>query len=565
MRKAFYYTDKSIIMNYTKEYCNKPSELLDSSGFKVFLELFIENLKSENIVLQKWLLDCLDSKNYTKDIIKLLKILLVVDIEEIEHPLLTNRTYFLEIIELAYNFWRKKERFSLIETKDETGLQFASFMEADNKFNSLAISLYRSIQEKIQGYNNRIYRQLQAGTNASLLLRNYKVNLPNEYNELNDILFINTIMLRTPLIYHPKSNKRIGTFVKKDANLITEFIKDEDEWLCYPCKIGNLVVFIYFHQDYLASVTALSNLFELASQQECLNKKPDAIIIFGNKDGLEETVYNYDSVNDIWVGKVSYCPIIEYFGYLKKMSLTLFNLSMMSKGYLPIHGAMVNLYLNDGTKKGVCLMGDSGAGKSETIEALNKICHGKIIRNEVIFDDMGVMYIKDNKIQASGSEIGAFVRLDDLDKGSAYRDMDRSIFFNPESLNARVVIPCTSHSVVVEDHKVDIFMYANNYDDQRGLQLFTEKEKAIEVFKKGCRMALGTTQEKGLSFTYFANPFGPMQHPEVCDPIIDNIFTKLFDDKIVVGQIYTCLGLNIDNEEGIDIAAKELLNLTTSL
>ena len=564
MRKPVYFTNKTIIMNYTKEFFEKPSELINSEGFEMFIKAYIDDLKLSNPALHNWLIESLD-KNKIAGLIKLLKVLLVLDIDDINHPLLDNRKNFLEVIELAYNFWRKKERFSILETRNETGLQFVSFIDADNKFNELAITLYRLLQEKVQGYKNRIYRQLQAGTNASLLLRKYNTKLPKSYDELKDILFINTIMLRTPLIYHPSSNKRTGAFSKKDTNLIDEFNKDKDEWLCYPCKVGTLLVFIYFHQDYLASVTALSNLFELASQEDCLTLKPDAVILFGNKDGLDETVYNYDKENDIWVGKVSYCSIIEYFGYLKKMTLTLFNLSMMSKGYLPIHGAMVNLYLNDGTKKGVCLMGDSGAGKSETIEALNKISAGKILRSEVIFDDMGVMYIKDNKIHASGSEIGAFVRLDDLDKGSAYRDMDRSIFFNPETANARVVIPCTSHEVVISDHIIDVFMYANNYDNERGIELFSNKEKAIEVFKKGCRMALGTTQEKGLSFTYFANPFGPMQHPDICDPIIDKMFTKLFNDNIKVGQIYTCLGLDVENEEGIDIAASKLLDLTTKL
>ena len=565
MREAFYCNEKVMIMNYSKEYFKKHSELLNSNGFKSFLIMFMEDLKTEDLVLYNWFNSTLTTDSKSDEITKVLKMLLVVQIEDINHPMLDNTDNLLKIVESAYKFWRKKERFSLIETVDDSGLQFASFMEADNKFNEITIGLYRNIQEKLQGCKNRIYRQLQAGTNASFLLRRYVTNLPEEYNELYDIYFINTMMLRTPLIYHPKSNKRIGTFTHKDSKLINEFKKDENEWLCYPCKVGTLLIFIYFHQDYLASVSALPNLFEHASDIECINKKPDAIILFGNKDGQDETVYNYDDKNDIWVGKVSYGPIIEYFGYLKKMTLTLYNLSMMSKGYLPIHGAMINLYLNDGTKKGVCLMGDSGAGKSETIEALSRICAGKIVKSEVIFDDMGVMYIKDNKICASGSEIGAFIRLDDLDKGSAYRDMDRSIFFNPESLNARVVIPCTEHSVVVSDHIVDIFMYANNYDDQRGLEIFTSEKQAIEVFKKGCRMALGTTQEKGLSLTYFANPFGPMQHPDVCDPLIDKVFNKLFMDKITVGQIFTCLGLDVENEEGIDLAAIELLKLTSNL
>lgn len=99
-------------------------------------------------------------------------------------------------------------------------------------------------------------------------------------------------------------------------------------------------------------------------------QKPDLVVIFGNDDGNDDTNFYYDEANDIWVGCISDNPRIEYFGYLKKMCLTLHNLAQMKKGWLPIHGAFVNIYLKDGTKKGIMLMGDSGAGKSESIEAL---------------------------------------------------------------------------------------------------------------------------------------------------------------------------------------------------
>ncbi len=129
---------------------------------------------------------------------------------------------------------------------------------------------------------------------------------------------------------------------------------------------------------------------------------------------------------------------------------------------------------------------------------------------------MGSLHLNEQgQIRAQGTEIGAFVRLDDLDKG-AYRDMDRSIFFNPESANARVVIPASPYDTIITDQKVDLFLYANNYTDKRGLRAFDSKEEAVQTFIEGKRFALGTTQEKGLSTTFFANPFGPMQKQAEC-------------------------------------------------
>ena len=105
--------------------------------------------------------------------------------------------------------------------------------------------------------------------------------------------------------------------------------------------------------------------------------------------------------------------------------------------------------------------------------------------------------------------------------------MDRSIFFNPDSTNARVITPAAPYDLVADNHRIDMLCYANNYDDKLGMHRFESLEEAKPVFVEGKRMAKGTTQEVGLSTTYFANPFGPMQKQEVCDPIIDTVFDCL--------------------------------------
>ena len=205
-------------------------------------------------------------------------------------------------------------------------------------------------------------------------------------------------------------------------------------------------------------------------------------------------------------------------------------------------------------------MGDSGAGKSETLEALSKMASDLIDHQETVFDDMGTIHInEDGKLRAEGTEIGAFVRLDDLDQATAYKELDRSIFFNPERKNARVVMPAAPYKIVVKEHPIDCLLYANNYDDKRGMHLFNDAKEAKETFIQGRRFALGTTQEKGLSTTFFANPFGPMQRQEQCSALIDQIFAEIVKENIPLGEVYTCLGLPDKGNHGIDEAAKELL------
>ena len=81
-------------------------------------------------------------------------------------------------------------------------------------------------------------------------------------------------------------------------------------------------------------------------------------------------------------------------------------------------------------------MGDSGAGKSETVEQLKAVGSNEIIDLKTIYDDMGFLFIEDGKDESSGTEVGAFVRLDDLDTGYGYKEIDRSVFMNPDKKNA---------------------------------------------------------------------------------------------------------------------------------
>ena len=216
---------------------------------------------------------------------------------------------------------------------------------ADMHYNETILSFYRMIQEKLQGTPNNVYRQLQAGTNGSLFLTRFNIGISGKYQSLNKAYMIQKVMMRSPIIINLKHNKRIGTFTETDVDPFREEY-DYSDYMCFPIYVGTSMVYVYFHKDFTASAIGLANLFEFVGFNE-LRDKPDAIILFGINDDKNETVYYYDQENDVYIGKISYMPIIEYFGYFKKMALTLHNLIMIKKGYLPIHGAMLTLYMKD--------------------------------------------------------------------------------------------------------------------------------------------------------------------------------------------------------------------------
>lgn len=547
-----------VIINYKETYYKDIFELVNSKELEKLMVSYVSIIKKRNGKIARFLIGEKSKHQAASDFILCLKKILILEIDEIEDDYLKDKNLFLKTFEDIYTYFRSRLKFGVIELNNSV-LTAKRFIEIDNHFNNMVLNFYRTIGEKLQGHQNQVYRQLNPGSNACILLNNIEWQSGDTYRKLAAIPFISTIMLHSPLLVHPASNKRVGTFDEIFIHPMVEYNESPENWFCYPAKIGESLAFIYFHKDFMPSGVSLANLFELATVDEIRYKKPDLICLFGMNTDKEGCKFYHDKENDIYVGQVAYNKKAEYFGYIKKTCLTLHNVSMISKKKLPIHGAMVSITLMDGSTKNIAFLGDSGAGKSETIEALRMISDDQIRDMDIVFDDMGSFYLKDGQVYAKGTEIGAFVRLDDLESGAAYRDMDRSIFFNPESTNARVVIPVSTYKDIVKGVKVDMFLYANNYDEKIGLNYFTNVQEAKSVFVEGKRKALGTTDEKGISKTYFANPFGPEQKQEETEPLIDEIFEALFVTNTKVGEIYTQLGVN-NSGEAIKESAKQLLD-----
>lgn len=559
MKDAIYIKKQTAVLNFSTFFPTTSEEFLSSDGFRVIAKHYLLDLEKRDQVNFNWLVEKDTIEDFIPKMVRYLKLLLVLDLSEFTQSESRDIQRVGRLVEDFYNYWRNLQRVSTIKLSSSSSGQVSNFIDADTRFNSLIISTYRAFQEKIQGYKNKVYRQLQAGTNASMVLRDVKWDMPLGYETLKGIPFVDSILLRTPLLLHPEGTKRYGSFILSDVNPFEQLKLNRHDWFCYPAKVGELLIFVYVHFDFSFSGITNANLFELASPSEIINRKPDGIVLFGLDDKTEDSTYSYDSTNDFWVAKVPYMTKIEYYGYMKKMVLTMHNAIMIKKIWLPIHGSMINIHFKGRAPIGVVFMGDSGAGKSETIEAMQLLNHPELVSMDVIFDDMGSFHIENGKLVAQGTEIGAFIRLDDLDKGSPYKTMDRSIFMNPESVNARVVIPVSPYSMIVENHPVHYFFYANNYVKEVGLKTVNQASELKNVFIEGKRMALATTHEVGISTTYFANPFGPMQDQVNCDPLIDYYFEQLDESNVIVGEVYTGLGVRDTAEDHLTQTAKVLL------
>ena len=580
MKKEFSISNDKVLMNFSARYCNNFESLLESEGFRRVLSVYLKKAEKKRTLSYRYLVSSLNTTDLSRlreDMTQVFKWLTIMDVKEIVEfnpkyeGLLGSKEDFIKVIEDFYLFWRRLERYTIIQNdKISQGLAAMNFTEANSSFEKLILKFYRKIEQNVLGRYPLVFRQLTAGGNCSIMINKLLWPIPRGYEILEDINFIDCILLEPPFITYPKKNTRNGMFTEVQENPLKYTHINKDHWFCCPIKVGELIAYVYFHRDYMNHGITLCNLFEVATKEECRGRRPDIIYVFGINDGEElKTVFYDDDENNIMLGYVNYSEEIDYFGYMKKMILTLHNLIMIKRGYLPIHGAMVNVQMKNGKHANVVIMGDSGAGKSESLEAFRTMSEEYISNMTVIFDDMGTFKEINGEVYGYGTEIGAFVRLDDLAQGYAFREIDRSIFMNPDKINARLVMPVSPYSEIVKGYKIDVLLYANNFTDvsegEKSIDYFDNVEDAKKLFKTGPRMAKGTTTEEGLVQSYFANPFGPAQKQEETDILIEKYFNTMFNGNVKVGQIKTCLGIKGKEQQGPRKAALDLFEIIKEL
>ena len=586
IKKPYVITRNKVIMDYARVYCDTPEKLLKSPLFFEIVDRFIEKMAAKGSALFALLVESLpglkrsDLSGYAVNLFRLLASYSAEEIISMNRdfgPVLSRREELHEFVEELYNYWRRFERFLYLEAPKRyeatnSALHGVQFIKSNEDFKNLLLYVYRRVAENITGQSPRVYRQLPAGANMGMLVEQVDWSCPNAYGNLTQIPFLRLSLVNPPVILYPVTNKRKGAFEEIDGITPGMLRLDPAEWFCYPAKVGELTAFIFFHQDFISLALSLSNLFEIADYEEVRGKRPDLMIMFGlsGEAMRSDTLFYDDKENNVLVGLIKHSEEMDYFGYFKKMTLTLHNIAMLKKGRLPIHGAMVHMKLKDGGAANIVIVGDSGAGKSETLEALRTLSEENICDLKIIFDDMGSLGIdKNGRLAGYGTEIGAFVRLDDLEAGYAYEEIDRSIFMNPDKTNARLIIPVTRYNHIVKGYAVDFLFYANNYeqidDDHSAIEFFKTPEEALNVFRSGARLAKGTTDEKGLVHTYFANPFGAPQRRDIHEKQAEFYFDYLFKTGIRVGQIRTRLGIEGFEHLGPKAASKELFHAVRNM
>jgi len=568
------------VLNVRERMCETAEELLASEKFRTVLDHCIARLKTRNSPLLEIFENGVPDEASTDDLVRTLSLLFKYEGGVVPHIFDRSAVFFRDIhllngfVEHLYDYWRHFDRFLINDSEGDRldKRPYRTFNETIEHLTHLIRTVYRHVQENITGSHPTVYRQVPAGAEMAVISLPKELIWPDEkYAVLNNVPLIRQILIYPPLVIQQPMNKRTGDFKKIRRNPLELAELNSEDWLCYPAKVGKFIIMVYFHFNFFELGLSLCNLFQLAGDED-LERKPDAIFVYGvagNKlDGLAKypTVFFEDEKNNMFVGAVPDRPEFGYFGYLKKMMLTLHNSIVMKAGKMPFHGAMVKILLHGDKEATILMMGDTGAGKSETLEAFRVLGENHIREMKIIADDMGSIEIdEEGNIIGYGTEIGAFLRLDDLQPGYAYGHLDRSIIMNPSQVNSRIVIPVTNFETIIHGHRIDYILYANNYEeidsDHPVIEQFDNPAWALDIFREGAVMSKGTTTSTGLVHSYFANIFGPPEYRDLHEKIVERYFDSFFRAGVFVGQMRTRLGIPGYETSGPREAATELLKI----
>ena len=581
---SFRFVSKKVIIFLRDRVCETPEELMSSELFHEVLTRFVNDLKRKQSPLLKIFgkqnheIEHADIQELTQVFQILGKMILETVPKLIEggERFVANPSLLQAFVESLYNYWREFERFIVCDSTGDCLDQrpYRTFSSTIESLTHLVRQTYRDIEENITGQHPNTYRQVRAGAEVAVIALPKDMALPGgSYQKLRGIPVIRQIMLYPPLLLNPPMNKRTGKFERIPQNPLEQIEVMPHEWLCYPAKVGPLLILVYVHEKFYELGLSLCNLFELADD-EVLDRPVDAVYVFGVPgtvlDALAPmpTVFYDDVENGMLTAACPNNDLFGYFGYLKKMILTLHNIKMMKLGKMPYHGAMVRIMTKGDRVLTLLIIGDTGTGKSETLEAFRIIGEDQIEEMIIIADDMGSLDIdQEGNVVGYGTEIGAFVRLDDLQPGYAFGQLDRSIIMNPSQVNARIVLPVTTYKQVIKGYSVDMVLYANNYEEideeHPIIERLATPETALHTFREGTAMSKGTTTSTGLVHTYFVNIFGAIQYKAIHEEIAKQFFETFFRKDIFVGQLRTRLGIVGWEQKGPEEAARALLQMVS--
>ncbi len=140
--------DRAII-NFSVKYCDNRQKILSSYAFRRVVESFVFRAKKDHQIIYDYFIEDFETdENLVISLIETIKLLTVCDMDEMLQvsnkyaAFFKDKSVFIELIELLYNYWRRLERVTVVRNRQlGDGLQNVRFIQANQLLNELILSI----------------------------------------------------------------------------------------------------------------------------------------------------------------------------------------------------------------------------------------------------------------------------------------------------------------------------------------------------------------------------------------------------------------------------------------
>ena len=171
MRKEINISNNKAVINFSKAFFNDTDDLLKSQGFFEVICSFVKFHKDNQTRIYTYLekfFRSSDIERLASEIRDITKILTVMSLDEISekinkyHDLDKERDALIRIVEDIYDYWRKLERYSVIEKSDyDQGIEVENFLSSNMNFKELILDVYRKAEVSVTGQRPKVLDRFQ--------------------------------------------------------------------------------------------------------------------------------------------------------------------------------------------------------------------------------------------------------------------------------------------------------------------------------------------------------------------------------------------------------------------
>lgn len=250
---------------------------------------------------------------------------------------------------------------------------------------------------------------------------------------------------------------------------------DPLQYLAISIQITDYQGILYLPLYAISCICAISTLYQIKKPSE----HNDFYMIYGVQTPENQNVLYYDETNQLYLGLSTKSSPIPSLSECIKMIQALYCAICLKKQDLNIPSSMITIQKGQ-VSIGLLLCGEANSGKSELLDAFMNECKKEGWSITKIFENYGTLHILDERLVATGSQIGAMIHGDALPRTTIYNALSSSVLVKEEHTTTFFLTPFTTYEETCRFHSIDMIVFMDKQTKATVLEQVVSLEAALQ-------------------------------------------------------------------------------------